>query len=676
MLVRRVALGAVAVSMLVGGSASVPAIEPDTLPANERRGLYLALIEDFVGWAESGDHFRDSDDLEAGGGYFEAQGRGVSWARGNSNLCIAYAVLLSEHVERDHFTRRRVPRRVLRDHLRKTIRSLCLSNKNCSRHVSEAHRWGGPSWQSSLEFIGAAWAAQLLGDSLDDDTRQLVDLVLAKEADHLGKPIPSGKVGDTRSEDCIWNAPLLALAANKLAGDSRAKKWDELAKRWAVNATSKAGDRQRDQLLDGRPLREWILSENVYADLTIENHGFWSVPYQFEYGLLGQADLAYRVFGKPVPEALQFRARQMWHDVCGVLSLWDGDTLFPHGQDWAWKDYQHIMYFCRQASSLQNPAAGAFESRALQMLRGRQQARGDGSVCEFDFGYQTSLVQPWAFCYLLHKHFPAAKTISWQAAEAPLLGVHKYPHVKTIVHRTPEKLVSVSWHPHSHAIFVLPSGNRTFGKPPFFVPWDRGNAAARVSVRLTGPDVDGGASSQPQAELLRADDTDGEMRVIVRQSWGPAVSQYTTVISLPGEATIYSTVFQAHRRADVTVHRLFPLRVAAPPAFRTPIVQTRGKNWLNMSGHLAFVSAGALPEEIPTDEFFLVADRQFQVRPGEWFCPVALIVYVHQSARESAELAGKIRLVQDLDARKLDLQVQMPDGPLERDLWPRAAEPR
>ena len=95
-----------------------------------------------------------------------------------------------------------------------------------------------------------------------------------------------------------------------------------------------------------------------------------------------------------------------------------------------------------------------------------------------------------------------------------------------------------------------------------------------------------------------------------------------------------------------------------------------------MSGHLAFVSAGVLPEKIPTGEFSLVAGQQFQVRPGEWFCPVALIVYVHQGARETAELAGKIRLVQDLDALKLVLQVQMPDGPLERDLWPRTAERR
>jgi hypothetical protein len=676
MFARRATLGMVTVTILASGTARLAAIDPNALPANERRRLYLSLIEDFVGWAESGDRFRDSDVLEAGGGYFEAAGRGVTWARGNSNLCIAYAVLLSEQTEREHFTRHRVPRRILADHLKKTIRSLCLSNKNCSQHVSEAHRWGGPSWQSSLEFIGAAWAAQLLSDSLDDDTRQLIDEVLAREADILGKPIPSGKVGDTRSEDCIWNVAILALAANKLASDSRAKKWDELAKRWAINASSKSGDRDRDQLLDGRPLREWIDSENLYGDLTLENHGFWSVPYQFEYGLLGQADLAYHVFGQPLPEALQFRARQMWNDVCGVLSLWDGDTLFPHGQDWAWKDYQHIMYFCRQATSLQNSAAGVFESRALQMLRCRQQARGDGSVCEFDFGYQTSLVQPWAFCYLMHKYFLTAKAVSWQEAEAPLLGVHKYPYVKTIVHRTPEKLVSVSWHSHSHAIFVLPAGNRTFGNPPYFVPWERGNAVAEVDVRLTPPAVNGVTSSQPQTELLRADDADGEMRVVYRKNWGPAVSQYTTVISLPNEMTIYSTVFQAHRHADVTVERLFPLRVDTPPELYQPITQMRGKNWLNMGGHLAFLSADILPEGIPTGEFSLVAGRQFQVQSGEWFCPVALVVYVHQDTRETADLAGKIRLVQDLDKMKLAVQVQMPGGLVERDLWPQNTERR
>ena len=645
----------------------------ETLTPREREDLYLKLIEDFLGWAE-GEYWVDSDVLETGGGYFKAKGRGVTWARGNSNLCVAYAVLLSVFPDRQRFTGHGIPRSLLQDHLRKTMRALCLSNKNCMRHIPESHTWGGPSWQASLEFIGCAWAAHLMEDTLDRSTRDLVAEVLAKEADNLDKPIPSGKTSDTKSEDCIWNAPLLAFAANKLATDPRAARWDRLARKWALNATSIAGDTTSSTIVDGHPLSDWIMSENVFVDLTLENHGFWSVPYQFEYGLMGQGDLAYRVFGKPVPEAFRFRARQMWRDVNAVVSLWDGDTLFPHGQDWAWKDYQHIEYFCRQGTSLGNPAASAFESRALQMLRKRQLTGGTGSVCDYDFGYQTSLAQPWAFSYLLHRYFPPAKTISYEQAEAAVYGVHVYPYVRTAIHRTRQKLVSVSWHPRSQAIFILPEGSSTFADPPFFVPYDRDSANTRLIVRA-GPGVTVSAADrknlQPTLERLESTHAGKGMHIVVRRPWGLAVTQYTTIVSLPDEATIYSTVFRAHTDAEVEIAPLFPLRMAMPSGFDKHVRRYRGTNWVNISDHIAFVSPRQIPEDIPEDRFFLTERRTFRVKAGQWFSPVAVVVYVRQLHRETGQLARRISLVEAPRKKELKLSILSSNGATEIDLWPR-----
>ena len=103
----------------------------NTLIPDERQELYLRLIESFVGWAES-DRWTSTDASEQGGGYYKASGRGVTWARGNSNMCLILAVLLCGRPAQAEFTELAIPRSQLLEHLEKTLRSLCLANNNGS----------------------------------------------------------------------------------------------------------------------------------------------------------------------------------------------------------------------------------------------------------------------------------------------------------------------------------------------------------------------------------------------------------------------------------------------------------------------------------------------------------------------------------------------------------------
>ena len=139
---------------MLGGTTSAIAQSPvrldvgqftlraETLSGRQRQEIYLQLIENFVGWTEHTGRFVNTEELEPGAGYFNAAGHGVTWARGNSNLCVAYAVLLKAFPQRDVFSIYKVPRSQLEDHLRRTIRALCLSNKNCSRHKSTPAQLG------------------------------------------------------------------------------------------------------------------------------------------------------------------------------------------------------------------------------------------------------------------------------------------------------------------------------------------------------------------------------------------------------------------------------------------------------------------------------------------------------------------------------------------------------
>ena len=54
---------------------------------NKASAQYLQLIENFAGWAEQ--HWNEKEQS------YDANGTGVTWARGNGDVCIVYAVLLT-----------------------------------------------------------------------------------------------------------------------------------------------------------------------------------------------------------------------------------------------------------------------------------------------------------------------------------------------------------------------------------------------------------------------------------------------------------------------------------------------------------------------------------------------------------------------------------------------------
>ena len=568
---------------------------PKTLAPAQRQELYLQLIEDFIGWAEE-KYWVNTNELEEGGGYYNARGSGVIWERGNSNLCWALAVLLSGRPSQSTFTSHDIPRAQLESHLEKTIRSLCLSNKNYSGKTGR--KWGGPAWQASLGCIGTAWAAHLQEAILRDDTIAMWKEVLGHEADALLKRnIHYYKPGNTGAEDGTWNAPVLAFAANKLPDDPRAASWDMGGKKWAIASVAMPGDsKDNTTLVDGHPLAYWVSGWNINADCTLENHGFVHPGYNLEYGRLSAAEMAYKTFGNPIPQAFSFRAQQIWDNLGKVLLLADGDAAYPHGNDWAYKDINHLYYANRHATARGQSEASAFESRAAQFLRKRQLKRGNGSVCKFNFGYHCDVVAGWALSWQTHNNWKS-DSVPYDVAEAESYCVRKYPDAKIGIHRNREKIVTLSWHPCGQAIHIMPQeGIDTFPDPPFYFSWQRSSGVT-------------GAVSNSSLHNFQSTHNGQGMRVTVKRPMTSDVDQYITVVSLPNEATVYSTIFHAKNNASYSVGQLFPLQVRWLPESRGAVTQRRGTHWLNMSDYVGFVSPKPLPENIPSDRFWLTETK-------------------------------------------------------------------
>lgn len=454
--------------------------QPAASERNSAARQYLALIENFGAFAEH--HWNEKEDS------YDAAGSGVTWARGNGGVCLVMAVLLTEYPERPEFFPQKVPRKILIDQVRRAIRSVCFAGGSCTDpRAVKPSKWGGIDlknggnhWQGGLETEHWALAAHLLDAELDNDTRELVRQVATAEADAAIRSIPSAKRGNTAADDCAWNAGLLGVCSAIYGNDPRAAKWDDWAKRWALNMEARETDRASRRIIDGRPLGEWLVSTNVFPDLTLENHGFWDLPYQPGFAAMAEPIIAYQLCGRKIPEAFHANAVEGGNEILKWLVLPDGDLLCPQGIDWAERDVQHSWAFSILGTLEDQAWARAAEARCLKLLTLRQANFGDGSIHALDFGYETDLAVVWTFSFLLHKHFGKAE--SGLAFDEPR-GSKIFPYVAAAVHRTADLVSSVTWFRTRQAIMISPNNLESLAERPSFTRYDPSSGTGWIDFK-------------------------------------------------------------------------------------------------------------------------------------------------------------------------------------------------
>lgn len=429
-------------AIAAGPAAAQPA--PGALSSAEKRAQMVDVIERFVPHAET--FWRPSDLREPRTGRYDAVGPGVTQPRGAGNIAIAYATLLTARPEQERFGG--VPRAELLEHTIQSIRHEALTSTQSGAGYD---RWGGGTWQASLETYGWGFAAKLLWPHLDEETRALVRRVITAEADILiTKPIESREFGDTGAEDSGWNTPTPALATVMFPDHPNRVRWEETAQRLALNASSTRLDEASDLLVDGRPLRDWIVSANIHPDLTMENHGFFNPIYQqVTHANIGEGAAIYAQSGHPVPEAFSFRTEEIWDRVLGPLTTDDGDFVATAGQDWTSKDYQHLLYLSTLTTRFGRADASVAEARALTLVARRQATHADGSILgQPQLGYESHLIKRMTAAWWNHKLFgpePAPTGAEYERARERTAGVHRYPDVGIVQARQRDAFVSMSW---------------------------------------------------------------------------------------------------------------------------------------------------------------------------------------------------------------------------------------
>jgi len=307
--------------------------------------------------------------------------------------------------------------------------------------------WHGASWSSI--FAHMAW---LVWNELDDETREMAARVVAAEADRfVGMDPPSRKTNNTEAESNSWNTRALAIACVMFPKHPHAPEWREAYQRWAMNSLSVAADKTDETLVDGRPVRQWVATENVHPDFTLENHGIVYPVYMWASmsGLCSSASY-YLTAGLDPPEAAYHHLR----DVYGVykrLQTWEGLPAYVNGSDkFLHMQVVDIVIHSFFAQVFKDREAAHLELVELDFLERMQSRFTDGRLHPVEevgkWSRVGNLGNVLGGSYLLHYVRQSNVTpVSQAEFDRRVTGVSHFPYGKFLLHRTPDKLVSFAW---------------------------------------------------------------------------------------------------------------------------------------------------------------------------------------------------------------------------------------
>jgi hypothetical protein len=230
----------------------------------------------------------------------------------------------------------------------------------------DGNKWGRV-WQSSWWSAKLGLAAHLAWDKLDELSRVLARTVLADEANHLLTRTPTtGLTWDTKAEENAWDTEALAVALLLMPGHENAARWREQLNAFAMNTLSRAVDQESAEVVEGKAVRDWNCSVNLFHDFTLENHGSCHFCYVASPLVsLTVARLAHQLANTAPPTTLLHNVRSFWNRHKPLFM--DRSFAYVGGQDWA--RYTYGQYFVVPACAMLQEAIGDGDAALIESLR-------------------------------------------------------------------------------------------------------------------------------------------------------------------------------------------------------------------------------------------------------------------------------------------------------------------
>ena len=414
----------------------------------------MRILERFPMYSERGWHANYLD--QPGLGYFGDSDHAEMGLRAMGNYIFVTALLATD----PSYDPR--PSGVSRETVLARVRA-------CLAYMTRAHATGdiecadglqwGNHWQSAWWTARMAAGARILWPSLTAEERASVERVMVHEANrHLSRIPPSGLTSDTKSEENGWDSEVLAWAVGMFPKHPNAQAWRLKLTEFCMNTLSAPQDKNDSTIVDGKPVKDWIVSANIHDDYTIENHG----AYHFCYMACPLHSLAWGYEGllggeQSAPDAMFHHYQDVWRWAKRTY-LGDGRFAYLSGKDWP--RYAYGLSFVLPATVLAqlrfgDPDARRIESDRIALLEREQIINADGSFYGGRFTrnnlsgrmaeYETDTYANLALCYLLHRHGKTLTPTAPDKLAKHLAGTWSSPGSGWSFGRSSKLFASFSW---------------------------------------------------------------------------------------------------------------------------------------------------------------------------------------------------------------------------------------
>jgi len=509
----------------------------ENAPGFPSRRDYSILLERIPLWAERGWH--DAYGSDPGVGYFGEGGTNENSLRTLGNFIFAYAFLATDPYYDASVSG--VPQSQLLAQTRAALAYMTRTHFTGDLVCADGKKWGN-HWQSAWWTSRMVAGARLIWEQLTNAERDAVRRVLVAEANrHLDRTPPGGEFSNTRSEENAWDSEVLVWATTVCPAHPNARQWEAKAREFFMNTLSVKADAEDDSLVDGRPVRQQVVTVNVHSDFTIENHG----SYQFCYMAcplhsLAWSYYAYREANRQPPEALFHHYQDVWN-VIKRTQLYDGRFAYLGGKDWA--RYVYGLYFIMPPLVVLQEKYGDQDARLLERQRFRtfeweQRLHGDGGMFSgrFTHGvmrgwpheYETDAMALLALCACLHGDRTPLAPSDPAEVQQRLTGAMRSEPCEWQMARSPQAFTAFSWRLLQKGACMgvfAPAGGDDL------VEWGRDNFVSQISV--AGKPL--AVLKTEHADQLLEDGfhTTGRATRGTDPKGAPAVEQFLHVTALP-----------------------------------------------------------------------------------------------------------------------------------------------
>ncbi|MBN2022769.1 MAG: hypothetical protein JW809_08225 [Pirellulales bacterium] len=207
-------------------------------------------------------------------------------------------------------------------------------------------RFGGrgstsSTWQAAHWASHTMLAAWLLWDDLSPETRAAVANMAIHEANSTaGYTVPYWKTptgddispGNTRAEENSWNAELPALAQAMMPDHPNVAAWRQKASELQVSSYSRQSDNTSQELVDGRPVQDWLNGFNAFEDGVVVNHSRVHPDYMVSSYLQTSAVIYESLAGQCIPQSTVFNIDVVYQALTELEFTPGPDALYGTGK--------------------------------------------------------------------------------------------------------------------------------------------------------------------------------------------------------------------------------------------------------------------------------------------------------------------------------------------------------